>query len=149
MSVRVGSIRSWLPRSVRYANVVGVSGSRNDIERSLHCCRNDATIFCMKINKTLTAVAALIFLISTSAYCAQVAQVPEWEDPAVNSINRLPARTYTIPLADESDALADALIRILSEKQVFSEEKCAGIRSMYSPDTVAAAYEELFDGSGA
>lgn len=42
------------------------------------------------------------------AYCDEVA-APEWEDPAVNSINRLPARTYTVPLADEFDALTDAL----------------------------------------
>ena len=33
----------------------------------------------------------------------------EWEDPAVNSINRLPARTYAMPLADEAAALTDAL----------------------------------------
>ena len=30
---------------------------------------------------------------------------PEWEDLAVNSINRLPARTYAMPLADEWAAL--------------------------------------------
>ena len=34
---------------------------------------------------------------------------PEWEDLAVNSINRLPARTYAMPLADERAALTDAL----------------------------------------
>ena len=34
---------------------------------------------------------------------------PEWEDLAVNSINRLPARTYAMPLADEQAALTDAL----------------------------------------
>ena len=32
-----------------------------------------------------------------------------WEDPSVNSINRLPPRTYTVPLAEESAALTDAL----------------------------------------
>ena len=32
-----------------------------------------------------------------------------WEDPSVNSIGRLPARTYSMPLADESDALSDDL----------------------------------------
>ena len=34
---------------------------------------------------------------------------PEWEDPAVNSINRLPARTYSMPLVDTNAALSDAL----------------------------------------
>ena len=33
----------------------------------------------------------------------------EWENTEVNSINRLPARTYAMPLASESDALTDAL----------------------------------------
>ena len=33
----------------------------------------------------------------------------EWEDLSVNSINRLPPRTYSMPLADESAALTDAL----------------------------------------
>ncbi len=33
----------------------------------------------------------------------------DWENPAVNSINRLPARTYAMPLGDESAAFTDAL----------------------------------------
>ena len=36
-------------------------------------------------------------------------KVHEWENTAVNSINRLPARTYAMPLAAETDALTDAL----------------------------------------
>ena len=36
-------------------------------------------------------------------------KVHEWENTAVNSINRLPARTYAMPLAAEADALTDAL----------------------------------------
>jgi beta-galactosidase len=32
-----------------------------------------------------------------------------WEDPSVNSINRLPPRTYAAPLASESAALTDTL----------------------------------------
>lgn len=40
---------------------------------------------------------------------ANDAAVPEWENLAVNSINRLPARTYSMPLADERAALTDAL----------------------------------------
>jgi len=35
--------------------------------------------------------------------------VPEWENPEVNAINRLPARTYSMPLASESGALSDLL----------------------------------------
>ena len=33
----------------------------------------------------------------------------DWENPAVNSHNRLPPRTYSMPLASEADALTDAL----------------------------------------
>ena len=33
----------------------------------------------------------------------------DWENLAVNSVNRLPARTYSMPLAAEADALTDAL----------------------------------------
>ena len=32
-----------------------------------------------------------------------------WEDPAVNAVNRLPPRTYSMPLAEEKAALTDAL----------------------------------------
>ena len=47
------------------------------------------------------------------------------------------------PVGD-SDALADALIRIFREKRRFSKEECEAIREMYSPDRVAAIYEKLF-----
>ena len=47
------------------------------------------------------------------------------------------------PVGD-SDALADALLRILREKRKYSKESCFEIRKMYSPDHVAAMYEELF-----
>ncbi|HCG19791.1 MAG TPA: beta-galactosidase, partial [Verrucomicrobia bacterium] len=49
-------------------------------------------------------VCATLALLAGSAFAA-----PEWEDPAVNSINRLPARTYSMPLSEESDALTAAL----------------------------------------
>ena len=39
---------------------------------------------------------------------AAVASAAEWENPDVNSIDRLPARTYSMPLACETDALTDA-----------------------------------------
>ena len=43
-----------------------------------------------------------------------------------------------------ADAMAAALVRVLRENRMYSEEKCAEIRNMYSPDHVAALYEELF-----
>ena len=54
----------------------------------------------------------LILLAAAVAACRAFAdepKAPEWEDLAVNSLNRLPARTYSMPLADESAALTDAL----------------------------------------
>ncbi len=57
----------------------------------------------MQKMKEPIAVLALAFLVG-GAFAA-----PEWEDPAVNSINRLPARTYSMPLAGVDDALTDAL----------------------------------------
>ena len=47
----------------------------------------------------MTALALL-------AAAAAASATPAWEDPAVNSENRLPARTYSMPLADESAALS-------------------------------------------
>jgi len=44
-----------------------------------------------------------------AAALTAAAEKPEWEDLEVNSVNRLPARTYTVPLAAEADALTDAL----------------------------------------
>ena len=38
---------------------------------------------------------------------ASVAVAEEWEDPRVNSRNRLPPRAYSMPLADEKSALTD------------------------------------------
>ena len=40
---------------------------------------------------------------------AQNPSAEEWADPSVNSINRLPPRTYSMPLKDEASALTDAL----------------------------------------
>ena len=48
----------------------------------------------------MTALA----LLAAAATAASAA--PAWEDPAVNSENRLPARTYSMPLADEAAALS-------------------------------------------
>jgi len=48
-------------------------------------------------------------LCAAATACASVLFAAEWEDPAVNSIDRLPARTYSMPLASEADAFTDAL----------------------------------------
>ena len=48
----------------------------------------------------MTALALL------AAAATAAAAAPAWEDPAVNSENRLPARTYSMPLADEAAALS-------------------------------------------
>ncbi len=44
----------------------------------------------------------------------------DWENPAVNSINRLPARTYSMPLADEKAAFTDALEPATPYKKVLN-----------------------------
>lgn len=43
------------------------------------------------------------------AFGVRGAEKNDWETPEVNSINRLPPRTYAMPLAAEKDALTDAL----------------------------------------
>ena len=50
------------------------------------------------------------YFAATAALCATAAeQLPDWENTAVNSINREPARAYSMPLADAKAALTDAL----------------------------------------
>ena len=46
-----------------------------------------------------------------SAFAASLcfAEVNDWENLSVNSINREAARTYSMPLADESAAFTDAI----------------------------------------
>ena len=56
----------------------------------------------MKVSKILCGVCAAS--LTLWAFAAE-----PWEDPAVNAINRMPARTYSMPLADEAAALTDAL----------------------------------------
>ena len=51
-------------------------------------------------------IAVAIGLAACGAFAAEV---NDWENPAVNSINRLSARTYAMPLADEQAAFSDAL----------------------------------------
>ena len=38
-----------------------------------------------------------------------IAQPNDWENPAINSVNREPARTYSMPLADESAVFTGAI----------------------------------------
>ena len=53
----------------------------------------------MKANFSLLSVAA-IALAAESTFAAA-----PWEDPAVNAINRLPARTFSVPCETEDLAL--------------------------------------------
>ena len=50
-----------------------------------------------------------ILFVASVAFTANSAQTHDWENLAVNSINREPARTYAMPLASEQDALNDAI----------------------------------------
>ena len=56
----------------------------------------------MKMPKILCGVCA-------AGLSSWALAVEPWENPAVNAINRLPARTYSMPLASEAAALTDAL----------------------------------------
>ena len=49
-------------------------------------------------------IASILLLAAMAASC-----VPEWENPQVNSINREPPRTYSMPLACDGDAFAGEL----------------------------------------
>ena len=55
--------------------------------------------------RTASGLAAAILVSAATA----AEEIHDWENPEVNSINRLPARTYAMPLASEADALTDAL----------------------------------------
>ena len=55
------------------------------------------------------ALGTLGVLVAALSVTAAEPAVNDWENTAVNSRNRLPARTYAMPLASEKDALMDAL----------------------------------------
>lgn len=59
--------------------------------------------------RKLAVCALLAHVAFTSAVFAGGSAAPEWENPEVNSINRLPARSYSMPLADEQAAFSDEL----------------------------------------
>ena len=50
-----------------------------------------------------------IMILFVAGVMTGVVSAAEWEDTAVNSINRLPARTYSMPLADAKAAFTDAI----------------------------------------
>ena len=55
--------------------------------------------------KKTVVISVFIFGVMAVAIGARV----PWENPQVNSINRLPARTYSMPLAAEADALTNEI----------------------------------------
>ncbi|MGN0855365.1 MAG: glycoside hydrolase family 2 TIM barrel-domain containing protein [Kiritimatiellia bacterium] len=57
------------------------------------------------MQKMMAVMSAV--LAGSAAYAG--GELNDWENPAVNSINRLPARTYAMPLGDEKAALTDDL----------------------------------------
>ena len=66
----------------------------------------------MKLNAMQAVVAAMVAAHGLNAAAMQAAGVDaprEWEDLAVNSLNREPPRAYSVPLASEEDALSDEL----------------------------------------
>ena len=59
--------------------------------------------------RIVVACALLAHIAFMPVAFAGVSAAPEWENPEVNSINRLPARSYSMPLADEQAAFSDEL----------------------------------------
>ena len=57
----------------------------------------------------ITSLLAVLTAIALSSPLASAQMPKEVEDPSVNSINRLPARAYSMPLADEKAAFGDGL----------------------------------------
>ena len=58
---------------------------------------------------TNTRTFWMLPLVAVLAFAARAEVTNDWENTAVNSINRLPARTYSMPLADEKAAFTDAI----------------------------------------
>ena len=52
----------------------------------------------------------IILAASVSLLVLAAGAANDWENPAVNSINREPARAYTMPLASEDAAFTDAIL---------------------------------------
>ena len=61
-------------------------------------------------NKIIMHFAAVCgCMLSVAASGAAPSRVRDWENIDVNSLNRMPAATYAMPLADAKAALTDAL----------------------------------------
>ena len=60
------------------------------------------------MRKMIASLAAVVLTAGCVAWARDLS-AGEWADPSVNSLNRLPPRTYAMPLADEAAALTDAL----------------------------------------
>lgn len=71
----------------------------------MNCLRFEAE-FVTNMGKRMNRTSIVVVF---SVILATTAGAAEWEDLATNSINRLPARTYSMPLACEADALTDEL----------------------------------------
>jgi len=63
----------------------------------------------MNIKRFFASASLLALSVMTAATLSAQTPHPELENPAVNSINRLPARAYSMPLADVRAALTDDL----------------------------------------
>lgn len=58
---------------------------------------------------TLKASVVISTALASCISWASATVTNDWENTSINSINRLPARTYSIPLQSEKDAFTDAL----------------------------------------
>ena len=68
-------------------------------------CVNMKTSFFIAVS----AAAAIGLAAAQDLSGGDTPRVRDWENPAVNSFNRMPAATYAMPLADAKAALTDAL----------------------------------------
>lgn len=57
--------------------------------------------------KIMITVFSLMICLSLTA--SSSTETNDWENMSINSINRLPARTYSVPLSSEKDSFTDAL----------------------------------------
>jgi beta-galactosidase len=56
------------------------------------------------MRRALLLASLAVVLITVPAPTSNAADVPDWENPAVNSVNRLPAHARVVPFADEATA---------------------------------------------
>ena len=92
-----------------------------------------------RFEREIMTLATLALLTATAA------TANDWENPAVNSINRLPARVYSMPLADEKDALTDALEPVTPYKMSLNGTwrfSWAGNPALRAKDFARVAYDD-------